>query len=471
MEFLKSKRNKPLLIYKNFIYNLDSNYKNSQFKRYRCQKKGNKGISACKGYILLDQNNNIIEIATHTTHLEEKEKVNRLKFLNTLGKSALETKDNPIDILSAMTSKISSNEIKNLPRVKSLIDKITKLRKNNMPKLLNDFSLPYTLKTTLNGCNFLLCDEYLSERERILIFVSTFSKEIITKTKIFLMDGTFRICPTKFYQVFSVHAYVYNKTIPVVFALLPGKSIEIYNYLFIKLKSEINFNPEIVVIDFEVAIKTSLESIYENIKLQGCSFHFSQTLWRKLGTLGLISLYKEKKEVYECVRNILNLTFVNPNEVCTFYNIIKSKIKEYNIGEILVKFTNYFEKNYLGNYMQSENYYNTNVFKIEFWNCFDRTLQDIPRTINSVEAWHRSINKRAKTPHLNLVNIIFLLQREEESARVKFLQLKELNISANFNLMYDYKLKMLLNNKKYYNDDEYLTTLNKLVEWKLKIIQ
>lgn len=46
------------------------------------------------------------------------------------------------------------------------------------------------------------------------------------------VDGTFFTAPTMFQQVYSVHAAHVDLLVPCVFALLPGKSKEIYTEMF-----------------------------------------------------------------------------------------------------------------------------------------------------------------------------------------------------------------------------------------------
>ncbi|CAF4669401.1 unnamed protein product, partial [Didymodactylos carnosus] len=73
-------------------------------------------------------------------------------------------------------------------------------------------------------------------------------------------DGTFYVCPSIFYQIYSVHGYNNDGIMaPYVFCLLPGKSEELYTGMF-----EILFNHMIqtnlcvrlrrVTIDFELAV-------------------------------------------------------------------------------------------------------------------------------------------------------------------------------------------------------------------------
>ena len=51
-------------------------------------------------------------------------------------------------------------------------------------------------------------------------------------------------------------------------------------------------SPQSVTADFELAVIQSLEMQLPGIEIQGCHFHFSHCLWRKVQALGMADLYK-----------------------------------------------------------------------------------------------------------------------------------------------------------------------------------
>jgi hypothetical protein len=76
------------------------------------------------------------------------------------------------------------------------------------------------------------------------------------------MDGTFKIVPTLFRQLYSSHATVSTgesaKVLPLVYALMSSKSKEIYTRLFQELNNysndnDIQLNPKFIHTDFENA--------------------------------------------------------------------------------------------------------------------------------------------------------------------------------------------------------------------------
>ena len=62
-----------------------------------------------------------------------------------------------------------------------------------------------------------------------------------------------------------------------------------------------------VTIDFKIAAIEALKSSFPNANKKGCLFHFSQTNWQKIQSVGLAKEYRQNTDV----RNILK-SFVVP---------------------------------------------------------------------------------------------------------------------------------------------------------------
>ena len=61
-----------------------------------------------------------------------------------------------------------------------------------------------------------------------MIFAAPSSLQKLGSSKHWFADGTFETCPNIFYQIYTIHAEIHGEIHPLVFALLPGKSEEIY---------------------------------------------------------------------------------------------------------------------------------------------------------------------------------------------------------------------------------------------------
>ena len=71
--------------------------------------------------------------------------------------------------------------------------------------------------------------------------------------------------------------------------ILNSEYYENYKHLYLFLKTNYNFIPNIIICDFCNANIKALKEIYENeeVNLIPCFFHFVQCLWRKASKLGL----------------------------------------------------------------------------------------------------------------------------------------------------------------------------------------
>jgi hypothetical protein len=81
------------------------------------------------------------------------------------------------------------------------------------------------------------------------------------------------------------------------------------------------FKPKRVVTDFEVAIHKAVGNIWPNVTVIGCKFHFTQSWFRKILTLGLISEYRNRDSK---IGKLLRLFFG--------HHYLKSS----NVGDVLV---------------------------------------------------------------------------------------------------------------------------------------
>jgi hypothetical protein len=123
-----------------------------------------------------------------------------------------------------------------------------------------------------------------------------------------LIDGTFKSVPRPYYQLVTIHAFIYGKAVPIFYALLSSKTENINKTLFEYVKNE-GINIESVVVDLECALKNALEKVFPTLRVFYCNFHFGQCVWRRLQSLGLSGKYINDFHIAKIVRMYLNLAF------------------------------------------------------------------------------------------------------------------------------------------------------------------
>lgn len=59
----------------------------------------------------------------------------------------------------------------------------------------------------------------------------------------------------------------------------------------------------------------AISQVFSRDTGQGCLFHYSQCLWRKVQELGIASLYKNHKQVKQWVRRFSAIPFLPVNDI------------------------------------------------------------------------------------------------------------------------------------------------------------
>ena len=79
-------------------------------------------------------------------------------------------------------------------------------RREDIPVLPNDF------QRTDRGDRFLLFDSGVGDINRIIIFATDNSISLLAENSHSFMDGTFKVCPEIFFQVYTIHVLLNNQT-------------------------------------------------------------------------------------------------------------------------------------------------------------------------------------------------------------------------------------------------------------------
>ena len=89
--------------------------------------------------------------------------------------------------------------------------------------------LPNNYQVTNRGDHFLLFDSSVGDVNRLIIFAANDAIRLPATNSHWFMDGTFKVCPEIFFQIYTIHALINHQIFPCVFALLPNKTEATYN--------------------------------------------------------------------------------------------------------------------------------------------------------------------------------------------------------------------------------------------------
>ena len=200
---------------------------------------------------------------------------------------------------------------------------------------------------------------------------------------------------------------------PVIAA---NKTQDTYMKLFEKLTTlNGNLKPATIMVDFELAVINSLESIFPECEIKGCFFHLSQNIYRKIQENGLLKRYQEDCDFALIVRMIPALAFVPADEVIGAFENLSDIIPQE-----LRSVADYFEDFYIGRPQRRGRRQPT--FSVTMWNMNLRSEEELPKTNNSVEGWHRSFQSNVGSYHPTLWKFITFIQREQALQQVHCIQ-------------------------------------------------
>ena len=204
----------------------------------------------------------------------------------------------------------------------------------------------------------------------------------LCESKTTSMDGTFKICPKIFYQLYVIHSRLTHGSVPELFCLLPDKKGSTYLRLVNLLKAKaigmnLTFEPKTVIMDFEFAVHNVVRDLMPSTHLKGCPFHFGQALFRNLQRLGLSPAYMSSEEVRKWLRMFVGLSFLPVPRVVDGYDLVMT-----HTLDLLAcfQFNEYFHETCI----------NVN-FPLSIWNHF---RSDTPRTKNNCEGYNSRLTKR-----------------------------------------------------------------------------
>ncbi|XP_072175117.1 uncharacterized protein [Diadema setosum] len=287
-------------------------------------------------------------------------------------------------------------------------------RKRNLPRLpqdINDFVIENEWAETLDGQDFLLFDDRL-ENGRIVCFCAQADLRMMCRIDELYLDGTFSCAPRLFSQLYTIHGFFEEKQLPLCYVLLTGKTTEMYEHLFRRLKEhaaqlQLVLNPTRIVSDFEIGVKRAVAIQFPQAEHKGCFFHFCQAVYRKVQELGLQGQYNnpEQPETRNFVRKLMASGFLPQAEVIPAVQALAGEAPDV---PRMNEFINYFQDTWIGG-----------RFPIRMWNVH----QQRRRTNNDVEGWHNAFNRLVRKFHPNIWELIVALRKEQANAAATQLQI------------------------------------------------
>ena len=340
----------------------------------------------------------------------------------------------PNQILSQVLLDSSETVRTNIGNLASSKRSIRRTRRGALPKdpdSLSDFVLPDEWQTT-GGDNprpFLIHDSGPDSRDRIVVFASQRSLQLLARSHTWFMYGTFSVAPSIFTQLYVIRAPIGTSAVSCVYALLSGKQQSMYEELLqaVLTKCEeydLYPDPTTVITDFEKAALQAVTSVLgDHVSTQGCFYHLTQSTWRKVQELGLTNLYRESGDVRSFVGMMDGLAFLPMDRVSDGMQFLRENIPDQpGLDDLL----SYFDSTYVtgtycrmrapadpDRYIPSVNFRRVPPqFPPPLWNTHIATLNDQARTNNLCESWNVGFQQLIGHSHPSVWMLINALRKD-----------------------------------------------------------
>lgn len=408
-----SEKGKKLLVIEGYKFSFQKNLTGNK-KRWTCASRK----TLCKAYVKTEGVEVVIieSMLEHNHDRIPEECLNRQTLSNSVKRAA-------VDDICERPMKLIRRELqKSDPETLTTAD-IQRVRKNlhyarckqlpKLPKTREEFQELLKLQEikTNKSENFIVKNDGISN---IVIFSCESNLQFLCGLSDLYVDGTFNYCPKYYLQLFTIHGQRNGNYIPLVFCLLPNKSVSSYAQTFMYVKDEckkLNFtlSPKVITADFETAIHKSIAEVFPETKIKGCRFHLGQSWYRKIQELGLSSEYnknrEEESEKTRFLTYIFGLPFLHPENVGDCFALDLSELKP--DCHIITKFCDYLVDNYI-----DEN----SKFPPHIWAEHSSSLL---RTTNGCESFHSKYNASFYTPHPNINQFLNVLLNFQIDTYVK----------------------------------------------------
>lgn len=318
-----TQRNCRRLIYEGYSYVIDRNSWRCDMRDIKC-----KGRLRQNGDVYVDTMQYPADAAyPHGhSHASDHERVQGEMAKSFIYQQVTTTTDPARSIVADGVATASAGVVANMPTLKSFSRSISRKRKINdlsypIPRRLADINIPVELTTTKKGDNFIWHDSGPNDPERIIVFATDANIAALNQCEIIMADGTFKVAPDIFYQLWVVHGLYRNRVQPFIYALLPRKTTEIYSRVLELIREHIN--PRTIIIDFEQAEEHAFRESFPDADMHGCFYHFAQSIYRKIQALGWTEQYTANENFAKEIRRFIALSFIHPNDVINVYNLLK----------------------------------------------------------------------------------------------------------------------------------------------------
>ncbi|KAE8739816.1 hypothetical protein FOCC_FOCC014684 [Frankliniella occidentalis] len=360
---------------------------------WRCDQRGK-----CLGRMTVLPNDTVLDEKPHS-HPPDWGSCTAQETVQAIKRAAETSRATTVAVVQSKIARVSDKTAMKLPKFRNLKKMVRRVKRRDLPpepkELMDLEEIPRQFRTTLKGDRWLLHFDP-EEDQRVIIFTTDKHLRLLARATYWVMDGTFKVAPHIICQVYAIHAAINGKWVPLVVVLMERKTRRAYDDVFEILKTETRrrvrreLAPEKVSTDYEQSAIQAVRAAFPDAEVAGCLFHFGQAQWRRLQEAGLAVAYREEQN--EAMRtDFIALAFVPLDDVEDAFDALSEAAVL-----ILRPIFQHVEETYLRGRLRARRGARVRrrgppLFPPHLWNCYERTVEGLPRTTNPCEAWHRRL--------------------------------------------------------------------------------
>lgn len=258
--------------------------------------------------------------------------------------------------------------------------------------------------------------------DRMIMFGCNEMLDGLARASLWLADGTFKVVPAIFFQLYTIHFAFVDGISPVgVYILVKNKTRATYDRILNELLRLIpTAAPQRILTDFEVAAMGAFGQRFPLAQVSGCYFHLTQSVLRKVNEVGLKVDYETRDDVRGTIRCLAALSHVPPDDVAAAFDLLSDEMPQV---EHLDEVYTYFKHTYIrGRRLPGRGGHRPALFPIDVWNQMEAAGAGMARTNNICEGWHHALQSLLQCSHPNLWRFLDGLHKDSIQQRASFLQ-------------------------------------------------
>ena len=186
--------------------------------------------------------------------------------------------------------------------------------------------------------------------KRVLIFTTnTLIKAFEESDGKASVDGTFFVTPKLWKQTFVLSIKVGGLWIPVAYGLLPDKEETSYLAFHFMLKrklknNNIKINLVSMMMDYEINVQRAAVTIWPELEIHGCFFHFSCLFYKRVRIRGMQERYNADVDFRSFVKSAVGIAHIPKEDIEAAVEVLRRfKFDDDEVLEFQEYLVNYIE--------------------------------------------------------------------------------------------------------------------------------